>query len=493
MIFDNIWRRWLDRPHRLLPPGKTRRQSRFRPSLEQLESRELLSGSATPLGYTPAQIRQAYGFNQISFGGVAGDGTGTTIAIIDAFDDPNIASDLINFDAQFGLPNPTFTKVNQTGGSTPPTATGVDAEETALDVEWAHAIAPKASILLVEANSLTLADVMAATAYAAKQPGVVAVSLSLAMAETSGETADDSTFLTPAGHAGVTFVASSGDLPGVTPQPAYPASSPNVLSVGGTLLNLNGAGNIISETAWSNSVGGISAYEAQPSYQHGVVTQSTTKRTTPDVAYMADASSGSFPIYDSYDNGSSTPWSSTASGTSIGAPQWAALIAIADQGRIHAGLTPLNGPTQTLPKIYALPATDFHDITTGTSTGTPSYSAGPGYDLVTGRGSPRANLIVTGLIGSPVITSANKAVLTAGASGSFHVTAAGTLTFKLIGAPSWLSINASTGMLMGIPPIVTTSLVQTFTFTIDVSNGVTPDAMEIFSLTIVQPRRRGYA
>src|SRR6266852_3453269 len=98
--------------------------------------------SPSPTGLIPSQIRHAYGFDQLSL-----DGTGTTIAIVDAFDDPNIAGDLQKFDAQFGLPNPVFTKVNQTGGSTPPAANAGWATEIALDVQWAHAIAPGANIL----------------------------------------------------------------------------------------------------------------------------------------------------------------------------------------------------------------------------------------------------------------------------------------------------------------------------------------------------------
>src|SRR5581483_2521624 len=105
-------------------------------------------GTSGPTGYTPSQIRHAYGFDQITLsGGVVGDGTGTTIAIVDAFDNPNVANDLHTFDHQFGLPDPVFTKVNQTGGSTLPPPDAGWASETALDVEWAHAIAPKAKIL----------------------------------------------------------------------------------------------------------------------------------------------------------------------------------------------------------------------------------------------------------------------------------------------------------------------------------------------------------
>ena len=353
-------------------------------AVELLESRDLLSAgasptyvilphsgatpfsSAGPTGTTPTQIRTAYGFNQISFNGTPGDGRGTTIAIVDAYDDPTIASDLHQFDVAFGLPDPTFTKVNQSGGSTMPAANSGWASEIALDVEWSHAIAPKASILLVEANDASYTNLFAAVKYAAAQPGVVVVSMSWGGSEFSGETSDDSTFTTPAGHSGVTFVNSSGD----SGAPAsYPSISPNVLSVGGTTLNVSSTGSILSETAWSDSGGGISADETQPSYQHGVVTQSTTMRTNPDVAYDADPNTG-FPVYDSYNNGTTDPWSQFG-GTSDAAPQWAALIAITDQGRLLAGEGTLDGATQTLPKIYALPSSDFHDVTSGTSTGSP--------------------------------------------------------------------------------------------------------------------------
>jgi hypothetical protein len=406
---------------------------RGRPSLELLEGRDLPSGVkpdfvlfhhtaavtskaiSGPTGTTPAQIRQAYGFSGITFsnGTVAGDGSGTTIAIVDAYNDPNVASDLDAFDKQFGAAasGPTlyqqygaassFLKVvNQTGGGSLPTSDTGWSEEIALDVEWAHAIAPGARILLVEANSSSYTDLLAGVTYAAKQPGVVAVSMSWGGSEFSGETSFDSAFQTPSGHAGVTFVVSSGD----TGAPAsYPATSPNVLAVGGTSLYLNASGGISSESAWSGSGGGISTLEPQPSYQNGVVIQSSTMRTNPDVAYDADPNTG-FPEYNSYSFPSS-PWQQFG-GTSDAAPQWAALIAIADEGRMKNGLSSLDGRSQTLPMLYGLPASDFHDITTGTTTGSPSYSAGPGYDLATGRGSPVANLIVAALAGQTSTTPA---------------------------------------------------------------------------------------
>ncbi|HWY85433.1 MAG TPA: hypothetical protein VNX28_01845, partial [Gemmataceae bacterium] len=392
--------------------------------LEQLESRELLSAvaapfavptykvktnggigaplsSAGPNGYTPTQIRHAYGFDQIKFasGTIAGDGTGMTIAIVDAYDDPNMVSDLKAFDTQFSLPgNATdnnmsfFTKVNQNGNASPlPTASGSTgwSEETSLDVEWAHAIAPGAKILLVETNSSSFGNLFTGVDTASNWSGVVAVSMSWGGGEFSGESVFDSHFT----HANITYLVSSGD----TGAPdSYPSSSPNVVSVGGTNLKLDGSNNWSVETGWSGSGGGISAYEPQPSYQSGVVNAwSTTKRTNPDVSYDSDPNTG-FPVYDSYDFGTSAPWAQFG-GTSDAAPQWAALIAIADQGRNLNGLAPLSGATDTLPKLYALPAADFHDITGGTSTGHPNYTATTGYDLVTGMGTPFANLVVSGL------------------------------------------------------------------------------------------------
>jgi subtilase family serine protease len=353
-------------------------------------------GTTGPTGFSPTAIRHAYGFDQVSFAGSAADGTGTTIAIVDAYDDPSIASDLHAFDQQFGLPDPVFTKVNQTGGSTMPAPNTGWAGEISLDVEWAHAIAPGAKILLVEASSSSLNNLLAAVDYAAKQPGVAAVSMSWGGGEFSGETSFDSHFLTPAGHSGVVFVASSGDSGSPT---SYPATSPYVLTVGGTTLHVDGSGNYSSESGWSGSGGGISGFESQPSYQKGIVTQSTTARTNPDVAYDSDPNTG-FSVYQTYGNSTSAPWLQYG-GTSDAAPQWAALVAIADQGRALAGEAALSSTT-LLPMIYQLPSTDFHDVTTGTSTGSPHQSAGPGYDLVTGRGTPIANNVIADLIGSSV-------------------------------------------------------------------------------------------
>jgi hypothetical protein len=356
-------------------------------------------------GFMPPQIRHAYGFDQITLpGGAVGDGNGQTIAIVDAFDDPNIGDDLQQFDAQFGLPDPPqFIMVAQDGSSnlpdtdpgdpnsTPPRDPGSWELETALDVEWAHAIAPGANILLVEASSPAPGDLYNAVQYAESQPGVSVVSMSFGGSEDPSESSSDGLFLTPQGHSGITFVASSGDY---SAPAEYPAFSPNVLSVGGTVLTTDPQGNYQSEDGWSGSGGGTSQYEPTPGYQSGL---GVSMRANPDVAYNSGTpdAKATFAVYDTYNQDKSSPWEAVY-GTSAGAPQWAGLIAIANQGRHLANLAPLDGASQTLPLLYKMSANDFHDITTGNN----GFAAGPGYDLVTGRGSPVANLVVADLGGS---------------------------------------------------------------------------------------------
>src|SRR5262249_21361675 len=146
-----------------------------------------LSGPGLPGGFSPAQIRHAYGFDQISFNGVPGDGRGQTIAIIDAYDQPNIAGDLATFDSTFCIAAPpSLTKGNQAGGTSYPVVDAGWGLEISLDVEWAHAIAPAANILLVEANSNNFSDLFAAITYAKNLPGVSVVSMSWGSSEFNG-------------------------------------------------------------------------------------------------------------------------------------------------------------------------------------------------------------------------------------------------------------------------------------------------------------------
>src|SRR5580692_7954363 len=344
----------------------------------------------------PAQMQQAYGVNQISFGGVTGNGAGQTIAIVDAYNDPYIVTDAGTLNTQFVLQQfnvgggPTFKVVNENGGTSLPansSTDGWDIEES-LDVEWAHSIAPQANIILFEANSNSYNDLLTAVSTAADTTGVSVVSMSWGGGEFSGEQSIDSVFTTPAGHQGVTFTASTGD--DGTPAD-YPALSPNVVAVGGTSLSIDSSGDYQGESAWSDTGGGISQLESQPTYQVGKVNGlSTTHRTVPDVAMDADPNTGVY-VLDSFSGG----WFQVG-GTSLSSPMFAGLVAIADQGRALQGETSLDGATQTLPMLYGLPQSDFHDITTG---GNGTYNATPGYDLVTGRGTPIANLLVPALAG----------------------------------------------------------------------------------------------
>jgi subtilase family serine protease len=356
-------------------------------SVEVLERRVLLS--AHPTGLTPQQVRHAYNFDTAYLVKKhvrhSADGAGQTIAIIDAFAAPRIKHDLSVFDAQFGISDFIDTKrktralrIAQPDGA-PKTDVGW-ALETSLDVEWAHAIAPKARILLVQALSDALTDLVSALDWARAQPGVSSISMSWGSAEFKPEQTFDQFLETPPGHiggggvaGGVTFFSSSGDAGSGT---SWPAVSPNVVSVGGTTLHTDQAGNYLSETAWDGSGGGRSTIE---------------HTAAPDVAYDADPATG-FSIYDSTAGTSTMGWQ-TVGGTSAGAPQWAGLMAIVNQNRALHGRPSLDAQ-DTLSGITALPATDFHDITSGSNG---AFSATVGTDLVTGRGTPFADRIIQDL------------------------------------------------------------------------------------------------
>jgi Ca2+-binding RTX toxin-like protein len=381
---------------------------------------QLTAGNGGGTVYSPDQVRTAYGIN-----GLALDGTGQTIAVVDAYHNPDIYQALDAFDAQFapktngttldqlyGPASSFLTVLNQRGDATAlpatdPAGPGNDnwEVEEALDVEWAHAVAPGAHIILLEAKSQSLSDLMTAVATAAEQPGVSVVSMSWGFLEginvlAQDEAAYDGYLTTPAGHTGVTFVASTGDYGAAVP--LYPAMSPNVVAVGGTSLTLNADNSYKSEVGWGSyssslglflgSGGGLSQYEAEPSYQQGI--QSTGSRTTPDVSLLADPAKGAW-VADPYNLGSDSPWE-VVGGTSLSAPAWAGLLALADQGRVTAGKPTLGtaGPTEAQTALYGLRASDYHDITTGSN----GYSAGPGYDLMSGLGSPVADLLVPDLV-----------------------------------------------------------------------------------------------
>jgi subtilase family serine protease len=200
--------------------------------------------------------------------------------------------------------------------------------------------------------------------------------------EGSGELPYDSHFKVP----GVTFLASSGDSGG---RVIYPSASPYVVSVGGTSLKLDANGNRTAETAWSAGGGGASGVESLPGYQ-STFGLSYGGRATPDVAYNADPNTGVL-VYDSVSYFGMSGWL-IAGGTSAGAPQWAALVALADAGRTT---TPLTSTDLTTSPVYtaangSVYSSNYYDVTSGSN----GYPAGTGYDLATGLGSPKANNLI---------------------------------------------------------------------------------------------------
>jgi subtilase family serine protease len=394
--------------------ARLRRAHRLTPACDPLDDRLLLSADAasatlalikatpsldvlsvtstSPSGYSPAEIRAAYGIDAITFAKstITGDGAGETIAIIDAYSDPNIASDLAAFDAEYGLSAPPSFTVDNLGATTTDAGWAL---ETALDVEWAHAIAPAANIVLVEASSASLQALFSAVSYASNLSGVGVISMSWGSSEFSTETNYDSSFTTPSGHTNITYVAASGDS-GAWFGVMYPAASPNVLAVGGTTLTPSSSGSYGSESGWSDSTGGFSRYESEPSYQAATLASAGLgdgKRTVPDVSLNADPSTG-YAVYDSVPYYGQSGWFNVG-GTSAAAPAWAGLVAIADQGQATVGSGTLS-TSELLNELYSLPSSDFNDITSGSN----GYSATAGYDLVTGLGTPKANLVVAGLV-----------------------------------------------------------------------------------------------
>jgi len=317
--------------------------------------------SSGPVALGPGTIKAAYAFPT-----AASAGAGKTIAIVDAYDDPTAEKDLGVFDSQFGLPacttaNGCFKKVSQSGTTKYPPANGGWALEISLDVEWAHAIAPGAKILLVEATSATNSNLFAAEDYAKTHAQYV--SNSWGESEFSGENSYDSHFA----QAGVSVFVSAGDS-GLPAQ--YPSSSPNVISVGGTTLKFSSSG-AVTETGWSSGGGGCSLYETAPTAQSTFRQYSQVncrgKRATPDLALDADPNSG-VAVYDSTPYSGQSGWFQVG-GTSASSPMVAGRAADA-------------GVVVNSAYVYGSSIT-FRDIVAGNN----GASCLIGFDLCSGRGS----------------------------------------------------------------------------------------------------------
>lgn len=329
--------------------------------------------STLPKGYGPAQFHGAYGLPATS-------SASQTIAVVDAYNDPNIASDLEKYSSTFGLPpcnssNGCFEKVNQSGvaGSYPSTSSGW-ALEIALDVEIAHATCQNCKVLLVEASSASLSNLEASVNTAARL-GATEISNSYGGSEFSGEVSD-----TAYNHPGIAVTVSSGD--NGYGSFGFPAASPYVVAVGGTTLKLGENNSYGAETVWSGTGSGCSSYlSAQPwqtSLGNWAATGCGTKRGVADVAADADPNTGA-AVYDSVKYQGRSGWFQVG-GTSLSSP-------------LVAGVYALAGNASSVSYPAALPyggTSHLHDVTSGSdgSCSTIMCKAGSGYDGPTGVGTP---------------------------------------------------------------------------------------------------------
>ncbi|RKE23427.1 S53 family peptidase [Streptomyces sp. TLI_171] len=331
----------------------------------------------TPSGLGPADLRSAYKL-------AANGGAGMTIAIVDAYNDPNAESDMATYRAQYGLPACTkasgcFKQVNQTGGSSLPANNSGWAGEISLDLDMVSAVAPNAKIILVEASSATMAN-LGTSVNTAVSLGAKFVSNSYGGSESSADTSYDSSYFN---HPGVAITVSSGDS---AYGAQYPAASKYVTAVGGTALKKDSSTRGWSESVWlTNSTegtgSGCSKYDAKPTWQKDT---GCTKRTIADVSAVADPATG-VAVYQTYGG---SGWA-VYGGTSASAPIIAGVYALA--GTPSAGSSPASFP-------YAH-TTSLFDVTTGSNGScSPAYlcKAGTGYDGPTGLGTPNGTTAFKG-------------------------------------------------------------------------------------------------
>jgi hypothetical protein len=361
--------------------------------------------SATPTGLPPAAIARVYSLPGLS--PASGAGAGQIIAIVDPYSDPNALPDLNKFNAQYGyrqLPEcaslaksapPCFEAKYPQGPPLPPPDKGNLSGarlEASMDIEWAHAEAPAAKIVLVEAAAFTKTDMFGSVSYANTHLHATEVSMSWFFAEFKGETQYDT--VKYFAHPGTFYFAGAGDSGHFA---AYPAASPDVIAVGGTTLNgCKGTScrGFTGESAWRRSSGGTSAYESIPGYQKSykgpvsgapsIFALTLGKRAIPDVSFDANPATG-VSVYDSSPYQGQAGWF-TDGGTSLGAPSWAGIVAAA----ATEGRSALQGDDAIYSGGYAA---NLRDITAGANGKCgAACTAGTGYDRVTGLGSPNYRL-----------------------------------------------------------------------------------------------------
>lgn len=362
---------------------------------------------------SPAQLAAAYNLGPLRKRGI--DGAGQTIVIVDSFGSPTIRADLASFDAAFGLRAPASFKIIAPAGPVPAYQAGATrsgwASETSMDVEWAHAMAPAAAIVLVETPTAETEGVAGFPQIVTAENYVLHHHLGQVISESFGAT--EQTFTSPSQLLGlrgpyelaqrdhVTVLAASGDngASGETlhmnsvynrPVVEWPASDPLVTAVGGTELRLNPAGQRLApDSAWNQGGGGKSAIFARPSYQNGVAAVTGSNRGIPDIS-MNGSCSSPVAVYGTFQGDEG--WQSSC-GTSLATPLMAGLVALSDQVAGH----PLGLINPALYKMAAAHSAGITDIVSGDNTvhgddGTrvPGFRAVPGYDLASGLGTVNA-------------------------------------------------------------------------------------------------------
>jgi hypothetical protein len=422
------------------------------------------------VGYGPSQLQSAYGLTSAS----TSNGAGRTIALVDAFDYPSAASDLATYRSSAGLPAANFTKVNQNGQTSPLPAAASPSDdwtvEAALDMDMASAICPLCNIVLVEAQDDTSNGLFVAQNTAASKAGYI--SNSWGGSESSTETSMDSSDFTHA--SGIVTTVSAGDSDfGVS----YPATSPKVVSVGGTSLSTASNSRGWTESVWNTTPGsegtgsGCSAFEAKPSWQAALsLPAGCSNRIDNDVAADADPATG-VAVFDTFN--SNGGWLEVG-GTSASSPMVAAMFALGG----NAGATPAQD-------IYQH-TSNFFDITSGNDgTCSPTYlcTAGTGYDGPTGIGTPNGIAgLQTGGSTALTLTNPGSQTGTVGTATSLTLNASGgttPYTFSVSGQPAGLSINSSTGVISGTPTTATT-----YTVTATVNDSASHTASVTFTWTI---------
>jgi len=352
------------------------------------------TGSPNVCYYNPVDLLNGYATNFIQNGN---GGNGITVAIVDAYYNSQTEADLAGFSTFYGLPacsiaSGCLTIVNQTGGAPSAGFNQAWAQETDLDVEWVHALAPNAKILLVTANDNFNTNLQAAVTYAMAHSAVV--SNSYGGGEFSGETAADAAVYS---LSTVPILFSSGDT-GAAVQ--YPCASPSVTCVGGTHLLETATAFRSVESAWSGSGGGCSTQEAAPTFQSGYSTGAcSTFRGVPDIAALADPDTGVYNYWGTNAGGTAGLYCCIG-GTSLATPLTAALVANIDAARVAAGKAILGSNLATL--IYQSVASPyyryrFYDVTTGSS----GFSAVAGWDRATGLGVPISPSLANYLVSLP--------------------------------------------------------------------------------------------